>query len=90
MSTQHTNLIQNTIFKEYRRDGWPFCPRCEEDELYTLLNANEFTKPNGVTVQECIDAGVRCYRCNLEYLTEISKQNGFIPMQKNNYKSWGR
>ena len=24
-------------FKEFRADGWPFCPKCEEEELYSYL-----------------------------------------------------
>lgn len=23
-------------YKKFRKDGWPYCPQCEEDELYSL------------------------------------------------------
>ena len=59
--------LKDNPFKEYRRDGWPYCPRCEQDELYTLLNANNNSHPNGVTIQERIDAGVKCYYCDWSY-----------------------
>jgi uncharacterized protein (DUF983 family) len=48
-------------FTEYRRDGWPRCPRCGEDELWSRLwwDGEDKRPP----VQAWIDAGLRCYRC---------------------------
>jgi len=36
---------------EYRKDGWPFCPRCGEDELWSAKIPAQPT-----------DA-LSCYRC---------------------------
>ncbi len=51
------------IFKSgFRADGWPLCPNCGEDELYSLLNWNgEGDRP---AIESYIDAGMRCYRCS--------------------------
>ena len=38
-------------YREHRADGWPLCPRCEEDELYSL------------DVPPTIPTIVGCYRC---------------------------
>jgi len=38
--------------KEFRKDGWPFCPVCGEDELYSLSNPGS------------IETIVGCYKCN--------------------------
>lgn len=47
--------------KEYRADGWPLCPQCEEDELYSLLQWNgEGERP---PLADYIAAGLRCYCC---------------------------
>jgi hypothetical protein len=50
-------------FREFRADGWPLCPRCEEDELYSFL---ALTEARRVTVAECLadPRGFRCYRCD--------------------------
>lgn len=50
-------------FKEFRKDGWPLCPQCEEDELYSYLMLG-WTKDERPSIQECINAGMQCYRCN--------------------------
>lgn len=48
-------------FTEFRADGWPLCPQCGEDELYSLLNWNgQGDRPAMI---EWIQAGLRCYRC---------------------------
>jgi len=48
--------------KEYRADGWPLCPQCEEDELYSLLQWDGIKERPPLA--EWIAAGLRCYRCN--------------------------
>lgn len=46
---------------KYREDGWPLCPNCGEDELYSRFNWNgEGERP---PIQEWIDAGLACYNC---------------------------
>jgi predicted RNA-binding Zn-ribbon protein involved in translation (DUF1610 family) len=39
-------------YTHYRADGWPYCPQCDEDELWS--NATYAT----------IDTIVGCYRCD--------------------------
>jgi hypothetical protein len=47
---------------EYRADGWPLCPRCGEDELWSLLQWNgEGERP---PMSEYIVAGLSCYYCS--------------------------
>ena len=49
-----------------RADGWPLCPVCEEDELYSLLNWNgQGAKP---PMAEYIRAGMCCYLCRTEFV----------------------
>lgn len=37
--------------KRHRADGWPICPQCDEDELYSLAIPADPAKIDG------------CYRC---------------------------
>jgi len=48
-------------FTEFRSDGWPLCPRCGEDELWSPLvpGPPEFT----TSVEEYVKVGLRCYCC---------------------------
>lgn len=51
---------------EYREDGWPLCPRCKEDELWT---------PGMPSSDELVDhfkCEFRCYRCGW---------HGYLPTQ---------
>jgi hypothetical protein len=43
-----------SIYREFRADGWPLCPRCGEDELWS--NA----------IQPTIETIVGCYFCRWE------------------------
>ena len=50
------------LYTEFRRDGWPFCPRCEDDELYSLLMLDYHGLPGQgepPTLAECL-AGPMC------------------------------
>lgn len=38
-------------YRRWRPDGWPFCPSCDEDELYSLADS-----PTVETI-------CGCYRC---------------------------
>lgn len=57
--------IGKAQYKEFRKDGWPFCPNCKEDELYSQFSSWR----NGVevspipTMDDLINHGLRCYRC---------------------------
>lgn len=46
----------------FRPDGWPLCPMCHEDELYSLF-AWDGSDPKP-PMQAWIDHGLRCYRCS--------------------------
>lgn len=46
---------------EYRADGWPLCPNCGEDELWSPLIPDPIdSKPS---IADYIAAGLRCYLC---------------------------
>lgn len=53
----------NQPYKEFRADGWPLCPRCEEDELYSLKMLNYFGDSKAPSLQACLEGEMRCYRC---------------------------
>lgn len=38
-------------YRRFRADGWPYCPCCDEDELYSLADPAS------------IETIVGCYRC---------------------------
>lgn len=49
------------VYTEYRADGWPLCPQCGEDELWSAFDWDgSDPKP---PMQAWIDHGLRCYRC---------------------------
>jgi hypothetical protein len=54
--------MADSPYKEFRADGWPLCPVCEEDELYSHLMLG-WTKDEPPSVAECIATGMACYRC---------------------------
>lgn len=51
------------VFKESRADGWPFCPVCEEDELYSLRMLNYHGQGEKPSLADCLAGEMRCYRC---------------------------
>lgn len=48
-------------YTEHRADGWPLCPYCGEDELWSgfMWDGSDPKPP----MQSWIDHGLRCYRC---------------------------
>lgn len=54
---------------EFRKDGWPLCPQCGEDELYSLLNWDGLS--DRPPLQAWIDAGLRCYYCGFHYHAKV-------------------
>lgn len=61
-----------TMITEYRADGWPLCPQCEEDELYSLLAWNgDGERP---PIQAYIAAGLRCYYCGWSNQVELIRE----------------
>lgn len=55
-------MQERAVPTEYRADGWPLCPSCGEDELWSPLLPDPIdSKP---PISAYIAAGLRCYRCN--------------------------
>lgn len=49
--------------RTFRKDGWPLCPKCEEDEVYSVVMMcwkGDEPKP---TMEECLQGELGCYRC---------------------------
>lgn len=52
-------------FKEYRKDGWPLCPKCGEDELVSALCILATSVPDRKpTIAECLSNGFHCGWCD--------------------------
>lgn len=51
--------------QEYREDGWPLCPQCESDELWSQVGgeAPDWEAP---LLEAYFDEPFRCYYCNWE------------------------
>lgn len=65
-------------FKEFRKDGWPLCPRCEEDELYSCYAMTSHCtdrqlKGETITVEESLRYPFKCYRCNWSDESDLGK-----------------
>lgn len=57
------------FFWRFRTDGWPFCPKCDEDELHSpFLPAPPDYAPG--TIDQYIRAGLKCYQCGYERAPE--------------------
>jgi hypothetical protein len=77
------------FFREFRRDGWPLCPRCGEDELGSRLVADlaelDFWgrlpwKPSDVEkgrvwLDRYVAAGLICNRCPWWFFLEPAEQD---------------
>jgi hypothetical protein len=64
-----------TQFTEFRKDGWPLCPRCGEDELYSRYLPDPPAldeQPQDILLRLYLSTGVKCYRCQWES-TELAK-----------------
>jgi hypothetical protein len=44
-------ISRNSFYRGWRADGWPYCPSCGEDELYSL------------SVPATVETIVGCYLC---------------------------
>lgn len=61
---------------QFRADHWPICPNCGNDELWSpLISYNLDVRP---TIQEYIDAGLRCYYCQWSSDGDTQRVNGMI------------
>jgi hypothetical protein len=45
------------VSEKYRKDGWPLCPQCGEDELWDPLS---WERPADAT------ARLKCYSCDFD------------------------
>jgi hypothetical protein len=54
----------NAIYKEIRADGWPLCPQCEEDELYSALMLAYDGKGEPPSLEKCLANEMCCYLCD--------------------------
>lgn len=54
----------NGYYAEFRQDGWPLCPNCGEDELYSQIMLAWTGTGERPTMQECVDGEMTCYKCN--------------------------
>jgi hypothetical protein len=59
----------NDNFTEFRKDGWPLCPRCQEDELCSLYLLTDHAMARSmvgeiISVEECLRYPFRCYQCD--------------------------
>lgn len=52
------------IYTEYRQDGWPLCPQCGEDELFSHIMIAAVGKEPRPAIQDCIDGEMTCYFCS--------------------------
>jgi hypothetical protein len=56
-------IVETTGFKKTREDGWPLCPGCGEDELFSNL----LDESQKYSIVEYIDHGLKCYRCGFKW-----------------------
>lgn len=52
-----------SVYTEFRKDGWPLCPNCGEDELWCGSVEFQMHHKRPPTIEECISMGLRCYYC---------------------------
>lgn len=59
-------------FTEFRKDGWPLCPQCGEDELAStlLLSYKDGPVP---TLPECLADEFLCYACHWTSAQPVSE-----------------
>ena len=55
-------------FTEFRKDGWPLCPQCGEDELYSVYlfmphGIDRQAKGEQIELDELLRYPFRCYYC---------------------------
>ncbi len=60
---------QNTSY-ETRRDGWPLCPRCGEDELWSAITWDGLTERPPMEIW--LAAGLTCYKCRWSNIDPIT------------------
>lgn len=51
-------------FKEYRRDGYPLCPECGDDELVSAICMLWPMDKPSPKIEEVLEGGFHCLNCN--------------------------
>ena len=51
-------------FREFRKDGWPLCPQCGEEELYSGAGMAYNGQGERPTLAQDYFSGFTCYKCN--------------------------
>jgi hypothetical protein len=60
------------MYADFRRDGWPLCPLCKEDELYStrmiefasaVAKGQAQDPADRPSVFQCMRGVMRCYKC---------------------------
>ena len=73
INAQVQAAMSDVPYKEFRADGWPLCPRCEEDELYSHLMMRWLGEGERPTIEQCIAGGMTCYLCNWSSQGRVSE-----------------
>lgn len=63
MITGKAARIKPIKFYEFRRNGWPYCPLCGEDELASKLCLG-WVEDSTPSLRACLDGEFFCYECN--------------------------
>ena len=50
------------MFRSFRKDGWPLCPQCGEDELYSFVMLKWMGEGERPTLKDCLTGGHSCPR----------------------------
>jgi len=50
-------------FKSHRKDGWPLCPMCGDDELVSILVMIIGKAQKPPTMEDLLGNGFWCYAC---------------------------
>lgn len=56
------------VFDQFRDDGWPTCPGCKSDELFSDLAMNGTSYRNEPRRRLHIISGMSCLRCSWRLL----------------------
>lgn len=62
------------LYKEFRSDGFPLCPVCEEDKLYSGVMMAWMGTGERPTIEQCIAGEMTCYQCNWSSWKTLNKE----------------
>ena len=66
--------MSESPYKEFRADGWPLCPSCGEDELWSAAMLHWMGDGPRPTLEACLAGDMTCYRCNWSSKREKIRQ----------------